>query len=59
MRLFISAEQKQFLRPATGVFPVKSDALDGGRMFFLFIFSAASESRRKYGLFSQTNRTGR
>jgi len=42
-----------FLRPAFGVFGARYAALDGGRELFLFIFSAASESRRKDGLFSR------
>jgi len=40
------------LRPASGALQVRGDALDGERELFFFMFSAASESRRKHGPFS-------
>jgi len=51
VRLFISVEQKQFLRPATGVFPVKSDAQDGGRMFFIHIFGGFRKPPKIWAFF--------
>jgi len=39
-----------FLRPAKGSCLIKGDALDGKRNLF-FMFSAASESRRKHAFF--------
>jgi len=58
VRLFISVEQKQFSRPATGVFPVKSDAQDGGRMFFYSYFRRLQKAAENMGFFFPTNRTG-
>jgi len=53
VRLFMSAEQKQFLRPATGVCPVKSDALceaEGG-CFFIHIFGGFRKPPKIWAFF--------
>jgi len=39
VRLFIRNDEKQFWRPPTSAFPVKNDALDGKREFFVRIFA--------------------